>query len=107
MAQPTTRRPVQFPVDFIHIFMALIARNILAMTAKFHMVHSEGIPPGGYVLACNHRSFLDPVIVGCSLRRRIHYFARSSLWKIPPIRLALDLFGGIPGGSRHGPQPRP
>ena len=96
MACENPKRSVQFPVDYVHVYMALIARNLLRMTAKFQIVHSEGLPPGGYVLACNHRSFLDPVIVGASLRRRIHYFARSSLWKIAPIRWALDLFGGIP-----------
>lgn len=96
MDRSQSRRPVQFPVDYIHISMALVARNLLGMTAKFRIIHCDRIPPGGYVLACNHRSFLDPVIVGASLRRRIHYFARSSLWKIAPIRWALDLFGGIP-----------
>ncbi|TVR42097.1 MAG: 1-acyl-sn-glycerol-3-phosphate acyltransferase, partial [Planctomycetota bacterium] len=51
----------------------------------------------------SHRSFLDPVVIGCALRRRIHYFARSSLWEIAPIRWTLELFGGIPV-DREKPQ---
>ncbi|TVR13762.1 MAG: 1-acyl-sn-glycerol-3-phosphate acyltransferase [Planctomycetota bacterium] len=90
------RPPLAFPVDYIHGFLGQFIRWWFRMTARLRIDYQGPVPRGGYVLACNHRSFLDPLALGCTLRRRIHYFARASLWKIPPIRWVLDLFGGIP-----------
>ncbi|MEM9445020.1 MAG: lysophospholipid acyltransferase family protein [Verrucomicrobiota bacterium] len=54
----------------------------------FHQFKSEGIDnipsEGGFILACNHVSYLDPPLVGGSFSREIHYLARKSLFK-PPI----------------------
>ena len=36
---------------------------------------------GGAVLACNHQSFLDPMVVGLGLRRQVSYMARDSLFR--------------------------
>lgn len=38
---------------------------------------------GGVILASNHQSFLDPVLVGCCLPREVHFMARRSLFKNP------------------------
>lgn len=43
----------------------------------------EGAPPpdGGYVVAANHTSFLDPVILGGSLRERVIYLMTEVVWR--------------------------
>ena len=43
----------------------------------------EGAPPaeGGYVLAANHASFLDPLILGASVRRRVIYLMTETVWR--------------------------
>ncbi|MEC8251757.1 MAG: lysophospholipid acyltransferase family protein [Planctomycetota bacterium] len=43
----------------------------------------EGAPPrsGGYVLAANHASFLDPLVLGCSVRRRVIYLMTETVWR--------------------------
>jgi 1-acyl-sn-glycerol-3-phosphate acyltransferase len=43
----------------------------------------DGRPPasGGYVLAANHSSFLDPLILGASLRRRVIYMMTETVWR--------------------------
>ena len=43
----------------------------------------EGAPPrsGGYVLAANHASFLDPMVLGCSVRRRVIYMMTETVWR--------------------------
>ena len=43
---------------------------------------------GGALLCSNHQSFLDPVVVGMSCRRRINYLARDSLFRT-------RFFGGL------------
>lgn len=90
------RRALDFPTDYIHGYLGFIIRVYFIITARLTIQRHSPIPRSGYVLASNHRSFLDPLIIGCTLRRRIHYFARSSLWAIAPIRWTLNLFGGIP-----------
>lgn len=41
----------------------------------------ENVPErGGAVIASNHLSFLDPVVVGSALRRRTYYFAKAELF---------------------------
>ena len=49
---------------------------------------------GGFLLAVNHASFLDPVLVGCVVPRPIHYMARRTLFKKGPanwlLRYALN-----------------
>ena len=53
----------------------------------------ENIPAeGGVVLASNHASFLDPIMVGCAHRRRTTFIARGSLEKNPLYKF---LKGGL------------
>ncbi|MCK5944108.1 MAG: 1-acyl-sn-glycerol-3-phosphate acyltransferase [Planctomycetes bacterium] len=43
----------------------------------------EGAPPasGGYVLAANHTSYLDPLILGASVPRRVIYLMTETVWR--------------------------
>jgi 1-acyl-sn-glycerol-3-phosphate acyltransferase len=57
----------------------------------------ENIPrSGGFLLAANHASFLDPPFIGCQLPRQIAYFARKTLWKGGMSSWWLDTVGTIP-----------
>lgn len=38
---------------------------------------------GGFLLAANHVSFLDPLAIGACINFEVHYFARSSLFRGP------------------------
>ena len=38
---------------------------------------------GGVLLASNHQSFLDPILVGFGLHREVHYMARETLFRNP------------------------
>lgn len=51
---------------------------------------------GPVVYAANHRSFLDPPMVGMWSPVPVSYFARASLWGNPLFRFLLDTFRGIP-----------
>ncbi|UCH12428.1 MAG: 1-acyl-sn-glycerol-3-phosphate acyltransferase [Candidatus Omnitrophota bacterium] len=42
----------------------------------------ENIPSKGtFIIACNHASYLDPMVVGCSSRRKINFLAKEELFK--------------------------
>jgi 1-acyl-sn-glycerol-3-phosphate acyltransferase len=47
-------------------------------------LRSEGTPPpaaGACVLAANHTSFLDPIVLGAVLRRRVVFLMTEVLWR--------------------------
>jgi len=46
----------------------------------------ENIPVTGPALICaNHQSFIDPPLVGSSMRRPIHFMARHDLFTVPVL----------------------
>jgi 1-acyl-sn-glycerol-3-phosphate acyltransferase len=57
----------------------------------------ENLPEtGGYIVAANHASLLDPPIVGQFLPRQVSFFARKTLWKPGLAAWWLDAVGTIP-----------
>ncbi len=57
----------------------------------------ENLPShGSYIVASNHLSNLDPIILTMALRRRINYIAKESLFKIPILGILIRLGGGFP-----------
>lgn len=56
---------------------------------------------GGVILAVNHASFIDPVVVGCGLTRPVHYMGRETLFRglFAPLIRALNAFPVARGGA--------
>jgi 1-acyl-sn-glycerol-3-phosphate acyltransferase len=55
----------------------------------FFALYVEGqahVPESGpVILAPNHVSYLDPVVVGISMRRRVHFMAKKELFRNPLV----------------------
>jgi len=56
----------------------------------------EHIPKGGVILAANHRSFLDPFLIGACVPRPIYFVAKEELFKNPLIAWFLNCMGAFP-----------
>lgn len=57
----------------------------------------EYIPKeGGFILASNHASFLDPILLGVACPRILNFAARDSLFKIPLFGLLIFNVGAFP-----------
>ena len=63
-------------------FAVFLCRLLFTGFYKTEVAGIENIPRDrGFILACNHQSFLDPPMAGCFLHRPIAYFARDTLFK--------------------------
>lgn len=68
----------------------------------------EGAPPddGGFVLAANHTSLFDPVLLGASIRRRVVYLMSETVWRSASLGWFYRWNRAIPlstrGGNRDG-----
>ena len=55
------------------------------------------LPPAGpVILASNHRSFLDPFVIGTAASRPIYYVAKEELFRFPPAGWWLNALGAFP-----------
>src|SRR5918992_2936965 len=56
----------------------------------------EHIPDGKVILAANHRSFLDPFIIGTCVRRPIYFVAKQELFRNRFLAWFLNCMGAFP-----------
>jgi 1-acyl-sn-glycerol-3-phosphate acyltransferase len=59
--------------------------------------HRHRVPDEGAVLVCpNHQSYLDPVLVGVGIERRLNYLARKTLFRFRPFAWLIATLDAIP-----------
>jgi len=63
---------------------------------RLRRLGTEHVPEGGVILASNHRSFLDPFVIGCCLGRPIYFVAKQELFKNPALGWILNCLGAFP-----------
>ena len=74
-----------------------ILRQIYGAFFRGEAIGLENIPKsGGFMIASNHASHLDPPIVGSLFSRQVCFFARKTLWKPGFASWWLDGVGTIP-----------
>lgn len=65
----------------LYVVLRFLSFLILKSVFRLEVRGRENIPKkGSFVLAANHVSFLDPVVVGVSCPRRLSYMARHDLF---------------------------
>ncbi|HSF84104.1 MAG TPA: lysophospholipid acyltransferase family protein [Acidimicrobiia bacterium] len=88
------------PGSFTEGLVALVRYPIEALARwvlDLHITGRENLPDGAYVMAANHLSFIDPVMVTLAARRNVRYLAVASLFDQHHLfdRL-ITFFGAIP-----------
>ena len=64
-----------------------MSRLVAGIFWKFRVFGLENVPKkGGVLLASNHQSYLDPVLVAMVLPREMHFMARRTLFRNPAFR---------------------
>jgi 1-acyl-sn-glycerol-3-phosphate acyltransferase len=78
-ARARTRRPDAM-YEVVRVLLSLYAWIVF----RARGVAPDNVPPRGpVILAPNHFSFLDHFFLGCSLRRKVSFMAKSQLFKAP------------------------
>jgi 1-acyl-sn-glycerol-3-phosphate acyltransferase len=62
--------------------LQILCRTIGLFFIGYRVDGRKNAPPTGGLLICaNHQSYLDPVLVGMAIDRKVHYLARASLFR--------------------------
>ncbi len=78
-------------------FIRLAASWILHILARRRVTGLEYLPrEGGFMLASNHFSFLEPPIVGACIPMEMHFLAKASLFGIPVLGPLVKSMNSLP-----------
>ena len=89
----------------VYVFVRSILQPIFHVYFRMRRVGHQHIPRRGpVILAANHRSFLDPFVIGCLTRRPVHYVAKKELFAHPVAGWLLNRLGAFPIDRGAGDQ---
>jgi 1-acyl-sn-glycerol-3-phosphate acyltransferase len=79
-----------------YAFSRGLCKILIRAIYGFRSVHAENVPTTGPVIvACNHVSYLDPVVLGIGFLRPVTYLAKKELFAIPvlgPVIVGLGVY---------------
>jgi 1-acyl-sn-glycerol-3-phosphate acyltransferase len=68
----------------LHRIAYLILMPLFKLLFRFQVEGKENIPRESFILAANHMSYLDPIVLGLAVYpRKIYFMAKAELFKIP------------------------
>ncbi len=92
--------------NLFYAFLHMLGRFILWAFFRLEKSGRENIPlKGGVILASNHASFLDPILVASASPRQLYFLARESLFRGFFFPLLIKSLNAIPF-PRSAPSPR-
>jgi len=70
---------------------------VVQLVFGFRSIDSQHVPTtGAVIVACNHVSYLDPVVLGIGFRRPVTYLAKKQLFEIPVLGPVIYGLGAYP-----------
>lgn len=89
---------------FIYQVSKIVLTIFFKVFNRLEVINYHNVPDkGGFIIAANHISYLDPPVIGVALRKRPFFIAKEGLFKIPLIRTFIKYFS-FPL-NRNKPQP--
>lgn len=75
----------------------LLCLGIAKIAFRLHVEGQEFIPrTGPAILAANHVSYIDPIIIGIVMRRPVRFMAKQELFRFPLFGWLIRKFGAFP-----------
>jgi 1-acyl-sn-glycerol-3-phosphate acyltransferase len=89
----------------VYVVVRAILQPVFHVYFRMRRLGTEHVPRSGPVLfAANHRSFLDPFVIGCLTRRPVYYVAKKELFAHPVVGWLLNRLGAFPIDRGAGDQ---
>jgi 1-acyl-sn-glycerol-3-phosphate acyltransferase len=70
--------------------------KLILVSFRVRVLNEERVPAGGAVLAGNHVSYMDPVLLWCASPRRCRFMSKSELWVKGPVAWLLPRLWSFP-----------
>ena len=87
----------------LHRVVTTLAEALFRLLFTYDCIGEEKIPPeGGVVIAANHPSYLDPVLLSLQVSRPIRFMAWDALFRVPLLGAVIRVFGAFPVDVRRG-----
>lgn len=75
----------------------LLCLGVAKVAFRLHVEGQECIPhTGPVILASNHVSYIDPIIIGIAVRRPVRFMAKKELFRFPLFGWLIRQFGAFP-----------
>jgi glycerol-3-phosphate dehydrogenase (NAD(P)+) len=89
----------------LYVVLRVLLQPIFHVFFRLRRVGLEHVPRHGPVIfAANHRSFLDPFVIGTLMRRPVYYVAKKELFLHPVSGWLLSRLGAFPIDRGAGDQ---
>lgn len=79
-----------------YFILRVVAWLLFKIPFRLKIEGKENIPASGpLIVAANHKSYLDPIVLALVFRRRIFFMAKSELFKIPLFNWVIRSLGAF------------
>jgi 1-acyl-sn-glycerol-3-phosphate acyltransferase len=94
-AQPTTvcEGP---PSKLLGRFLRAGPGRVALALFRVRLFGWENVPAGGAILACNHVSNGDPILLWCGAPRHVHFMSKAELWSNAVLRWGMSRLWSFP-----------
>jgi 1-acyl-sn-glycerol-3-phosphate acyltransferase len=79
-----------------------VVEALFRVLFTYDCLDEEKIPAGAAVIAANHPSYLDPVLLSLQVERPIRFMAWDAIFRVPLLGGLARLFGAFPVDTRPG-----
>ena len=80
-----------------------IIEAVFRILFTYDCLGEEHVPTRGpAVVAANHPSYLDPILLSLRIDRPVHFMAWDGLFRVPLLGGLMRLFGAFPVDTRIG-----
>ena len=84
-------------MSLFYRFARVVCNLVMALWFRLEVYGVENLPQDeGYILVSNHRTYLDPVLLGLRIKRELHFMAKAELFRNRFFSALIRKLGAFP-----------